>query len=38
MKIGRGTEVFGENLPQRHFVHHKSHMTRHAVGSQRLTA
>jgi hypothetical protein len=23
MKIGRGTEVLGENLPQRHFVHHK---------------
>jgi hypothetical protein len=28
MKIGRGTEVFGENLPQRHFVHYKSHITR----------
>jgi hypothetical protein len=25
MRIGRGTEVLGENLP--HVVHHKSHMT-----------
>jgi hypothetical protein len=28
MKISRGTEVLGENLSQRHFVHQKSHMTR----------
>jgi hypothetical protein len=28
MKSAGETEVFGENLPQRHFFHHKSHMTR----------
>jgi hypothetical protein len=44
MKIGRGTEVLREILPQRHFVHHKSHITRPGleprattVGSQQLT-
>jgi hypothetical protein len=27
MRIGRGTEILGEDLPQCHFVHHMSHTT-----------
>jgi hypothetical protein len=27
IRIGRGTKVLGENLPQWCFVHHISHMT-----------
>jgi hypothetical protein len=45
-RLAGETEVLGGNLPQRHFVHHKSNLTRPgmdqtraaAVGSQRLTA
>jgi hypothetical protein len=27
MRIGRGTKILRENLPQCDFVHHKFHMT-----------
>jgi hypothetical protein len=27
LMIGKEAEIHGENMPQCHFVHHKSHMT-----------
>jgi hypothetical protein len=40
MKIGTETELLGENLPQHHFVHHKSNLTRRGLepGSPRWEA
>jgi hypothetical protein len=34
-RLAGKTEVLGENPPQRHFGHHKSHMTRPGFDSGR---
>jgi hypothetical protein len=35
-RLAGATEILGENLPQRHFVHHTSHMTRPGFESGQL--
>jgi hypothetical protein len=36
-ELAEETEVFGENLPHCHFVHHKSHMTWRSRGGKPAT-